>query len=84
MIQYLARILDIAINNATIPSDCKKAIVFHIYNGCDRSLVSNYRPVSLTSVVSKQLEHFIASYLNEIKDKKDWIFEGKHGFHPGF
>jgi hypothetical protein len=48
MIPYLARLLDITINNATIPSDWKKAIVVPIYKGGDRLLVANYRPVSLT------------------------------------
>jgi hypothetical protein len=61
MIPYLARLLDITINNAILPSDWKKAIVVPVYKGGDRSLVSNYRPVSLTSVVCKQLEHVNAS-----------------------
>jgi hypothetical protein len=39
----------------------KKAMVIPIYKGGDCSLVSNYRPVSLTSVVSKQMEHVIGS-----------------------
>jgi hypothetical protein len=46
MIPYLAPLLDITVNNATIPSDWKKAIVFPIYKGGDRSLVTNNRPVS--------------------------------------
>ena len=35
----------------------------------DRSLVTNYRPVSLISVVCKQMEHVIASYLRLLWDK---------------
>jgi len=38
----------------------KKAIVVAIYKRGDRSLVGNYRPVSLTSVDCKQMEHVIA------------------------
>ena len=52
--------------------------------GGDRSLVANYRPVSLTSVVCKQLEHVIASYLRQVWDKNDWLFERQHGFRPGY
>ena len=33
MIPYLARLLDVTINNATIPSDWKRAIVVPIYKG---------------------------------------------------
>ena len=53
MIPYLARLLDITMNNNAIPRDWKKAIVVPIYKGGDRSVVGNYRPVSLTSVVCK-------------------------------
>ena len=55
-----------------------------IHNGGDRSLVTNYRPVSLTSVVCKQMVHVIASYLRQVWDKNDWLYEGQHGFRPGY
>jgi hypothetical protein len=29
------------------------------------------------------MEHVFASYLRKIWDKKDWLFEGQHGFKPG-
>jgi hypothetical protein len=51
MIPYLARLLNITINNDSIPSDCET------HNG---SLVSIYSPFTLTSVVSKQMKHVIA------------------------
>jgi hypothetical protein len=84
LIPHLARLLDITINNATIPCDWKKATVVPIYKGGDRSLVANYRPVSLTSVVCKRMEHVTASYLRKLCDKKDWLSEGRHGFRPGY
>jgi hypothetical protein len=75
--------LDITINNATTPSDWKKATVIPIYKGGDQLLISNYRPVSLTSVVCKQMEHIIATYLRKIWDKKDLLFKGQHGLRLG-
>jgi hypothetical protein len=72
------------VNNANIPSDWKKAIVVRIYKGGDRSLVSNYKPVSLTSALCKQMEHVIALYLRKILDDTNWLFEGQHGFRPGY
>ena len=62
MTPYLARLLEISLNNATIPSDGKKATVVPIYKGGDRWAVSNYRPMSLTSVACKQLGHVKAGY----------------------
>ena len=55
-----------------------------IHNGGDRSLVTNYRPVSLNSVVWKQMEHVTASHLRQVWDKNDWLYEGQHGFRPGY
>ena len=54
MIPYLARLLGIRMNNGTLPGDWKRATVIPIHKGCGRSLVTNYSPVSLTSVVCKQ------------------------------
>ena len=84
MIHYLARILEISLNNATIPSDWKIASVVPIYQAGDRSAVSNYRPIRLTSVVGKQLEHIIAGYLRQVWDMNDWLHERQHGFRPGY
>ena len=82
MVPYLARLLDITMNNGTLPGDWKKATVIPIHKGGDQSLVTNYRPVSLTSVVCKQMEHVIASYLSQLWDKNNWLYEGQHGFRP--
>jgi len=71
MIPYLARLLNITINNGTTPSDWKKAIVFPIHKGGNCLVVKNYRPVSLTSVVCKQMEHVIAGYIQV------WLYETK-------
>ena len=51
MIPYFARLLDIIMNNGTLPGDWKKVTVIPIHKGGGRSLVTNYRPVSLASVV---------------------------------
>jgi hypothetical protein len=59
---YLAGLLDITINNGITRSDWKETIEVPIYKGGDRSVVNNYRPVSLTSVGCKQMEHAIAGY----------------------
>ena len=76
MTHFLARLLEISLNNAILPSDWKKAVVIHIDKGGDRSAVAYYRPISLTSVVCKQLEHVIAGYLRQVWDRNDWLYEG--------
>ena len=71
-------------NNGTLPADWKKAIVVPVHKRGDRSLVSNYRTVSLTSVVCKQMKYVIASYLRQAWDKNDWLYKEQHGFRPGY
>jgi len=84
MTPYLARLLEISLNNATIPSNWKKATVVPIHKEGDQLGVTNYRPISLTSVVCKQLEHVIAGCLRQVWDKNDWLYEGQHGFRPRY
>ena len=66
IIPYLARLLDVKINNSTIARDWKKAIVFPIHKGGDRSVVKNYRPVSFNEVICKQMEHVTAGYIRQV------------------
>jgi len=84
MIPFLARLLGITINNGTIPRDWKKATVVPIHKGGDRSVVKNYRPVSLTSVLYKQMEHIIAGYIRQVWEDRDWLYEGQHGSRRGY
>jgi hypothetical protein len=30
------------------------------------------------------MEHVIASYLRQVGDKNKWLYEGQHGFRPGY
>ena len=34
--------------------------------------------------MSVDTEHFIDSYLRQVWDKNDWLYEGQHGFRPGY
>jgi hypothetical protein len=71
-------------NNNVIPGDWKKATVVPIYKRRDRSVVWNYRPVSLTSVVCKQMEYVIAGYLRKVWEISGCLYEGQHGFRTGY
>ena len=84
MIPYLAQLLETTRNNGMLPGDWRRATVIPVHKGRDQALVTNYRPVSLTSLVCKQMEHVIASYLMQVWDKNNWLYEGQHGFRPGY
>ena len=46
-----------SINQGRVPNEWKKAQVVPVYKKGGRSLVSNYRPILLTCVLCKTLEH---------------------------
>jgi hypothetical protein len=61
-----------------------KYIVVYPIEAAGRSAVIDYRAISLTSVVCKQLENVLAGYLMQTWDKNDRFYEGQHGFRPGY
>jgi len=62
----------------------KKAIVVPIYKVGDRSVAGNYRPVSLTSVVLKQMDHFIVRHLRQDEEMSGWLYEGQNCFRARY
>jgi hypothetical protein len=81
---YEARLPEITMNNGTLPGNWRRATVLPIHKEGGRSLVTNYRPISLTSVVCEQIEHVIASYIRQVWEGNDWLYKGQHGFRSGY
>ena len=48
-----------------------------------RSVPNNYRPISLTSVISKVLERIIRKQVSSFIDKKGCLNSTQHGFRSG-
>ena len=63
-----------------VPDDWKKANVSPIYKKGEKYLASNYRPVSLTCVVSKVLEHIVTSHMMNYAEEHKLLFRDQHGF----
>ncbi len=61
----------------------RQANVIPIFKKGEKTLASNYRPVSLTSVVGKVLESIIARNIREHLDKHNLINQSHHGFTKG-
>ena len=63
-----------------IPMEWKTANIVPVFKKGDRSNPGNYRPVSLTSVCSKLLEHVIYSHIFLHLKKYNILCEEQHGF----
>ena len=76
----LTRIFQTSLDVGSVPSDWRKALITPIYKKGPRNIASNYRPVSLTSVVSKMLEHIIFSCTMKHLYLHNILSSSQHGF----
>ena len=80
----LMDIFNISLRTREVPGAWKTANVVPIFKKGDRSIVANYRPVSLTSTVGKLLESIIAKNIRDHLDKFNLIKDTQHGFRNGY
>ena len=78
----LAVIFQASIDQAMIPSDWKKANVTPLFKKGDRANPGNYRPISLTCIACKVLEHIISSQMMDHFEKYNVLSDAQHGFRP--
>ena len=66
-----------------VPRLWRQANVVPIFKKGDKAESSNYRPISLTSVVDKMLEAIIARAISKHLDEHKLIRHSQHGFSKG-
>ena len=83
-IKCLTSMFQKSIDNAELPDIWRKAVVSPIYKGGPRDEVNNYRPVSITSILCKCLEHIICSNIWRHIEQNDLLSDRQQGFRKGF
>ena len=75
-------IFQASLHQCNIPNDWRKAIVTPIFKGGnkDRSKAESYRPISLTSIACKVLEHIIHKNIISHLDQQRILADVQHGF----
>lgn len=81
MSTILTRIFQYSIDTCKIPNIWKTANVVPVFKAGDKGLATNYRPVSLTSICCKTLEHIVASSMGERLE--NILNFNQHGFRKG-
>ena len=76
----LTTLFQVLLEKAIVPSDWKKASVCTIYKKGEKSAAPNYRPVSLTYVTSKIMEHILTSQLTRFAEENNIFHPNQHGF----
>jgi hypothetical protein len=70
-----------SLDKGAVPADWKSAIVCPVFKKGERYLPQNYRPISLTCVLIKVMEHIITSRLMNFAETQDLFYKHQHGFH---
>ena len=73
-------IFQVSLNSGILPNDWTKARVTPIYKKGDKAAASNYRPISLTCICCKLMEHIITSNLVKHLNEHNILYDLQHGF----
>ena len=69
-----------SISTGKIPTDWTKANVSPVFKKGSKSDPANYRPISLTCILCKVMEHIIASKLTQHLNQHNILYDLQHGF----
>ena len=76
----LVMIINKSIDESIFPSVLKPAIVTPVHKSGDTQVVSNYRPISILSAISKVIEKVVAEQLAAHLDLKSFLHPMQFGF----
>ena len=76
----LTDLFQTSVDSGTIPKRWKEANICGVFKKGDKSDPANYRPVSLTCVCCKILEHIIHSHVMKFLDDHNILTDSQHGF----
>ena len=80
LVDSLTFLFQASLDQGTIPDDWKKAKIVPVYKKGDKGKAENYRPISLTSIICKMLEHIIDSNIRAHLDRHKILTDAQHGF----
>ena len=72
-----------SLSSGYVPTDWRLANITPIFKKGDKSTPSNYRPVSITPICSKLIEHIIFSNVMDHYENNNVLVDVQHGFRPG-
>ena len=79
----LCKLFNKSLINGQFPENWKTANIIALFKKGDKSLASNYRPISLISCVGKVMERIVFKHIYNHLVENNLIFKNQSGFLPG-
>ena len=80
LVEVFQLLFQASLDQGSVPNDWKRADITPLYKKGDKMQAENYRPVSLTSIACKLLEHIVHSNIMDHFDKFNVLDDSQHGF----
>ncbi len=84
LVKPLIHIINLSITSGVFPDIYKFALVTPLHKSGDKSNVSNYRPISLLSSISKVLERCVQKQLRFYLEENNLLSDRQFGFRKSF
>jgi hypothetical protein len=78
----ICKIFQLSLDTGDVPSEWKTANVAPVFKKGNKFQASNYRPISLTCVCSKLMEHIVVSAMMNHLEGNNILHDRQHGFRP--
>ena len=80
IVDSLITLFQASLDQGVVPDDWKEANIMPLFKKGDKTSAENYRPISLTSVSCKLLEHIVHSNIMRHFDQYNILNDDQHGF----
>lgn len=77
---YLTSLINTSLKSSTFPENLKINKITPIQKSTDDNSISNYRPISVSSIISKILETIVNDQLTQYLEKYSLISKNQYGF----
>ena len=72
-----------SLESGIIPECLKRAAIVPVFKSGDKSLTSNYRPISLTPILMKIFGRVIRKQVTQFLTERGYLNSSQHGFREG-
>ncbi|KAK3101568.1 hypothetical protein FSP39_004535 [Pinctada imbricata] len=80
----ISQLFKLSFEQSQLPTDWKNANITAIHKKGDKDLPSNYRPISLTSIVCKTMEKLIRDEIVRHMETNNLFTKHQYGFRKGY